>query len=176
MEELYNFIVSGLDARESYRAEHGTRKQLTYRCSAKYSFKKLLLFLKSYRFIAHVLASRGWDDKDFLFLVETFISGQGVAKEWEGGQDCWPRFVVGPPSDESTDDLMPQQLSTCPSNAIRSECDPPAAHKCDLKAHRRCKPRSCPSSRERSNAAAADKIRRRKGRIVKVPNWNGHSV
>lgn len=35
---------------------------------------------------------------------------------------------------------------------MRSELNPPAAHKCDLKAHRRCKPRSRPSSRERGAA------------------------
>ena len=39
---------------------------------------------------------------------------------------------------------------------MRSEVNPPAAHKCDLKAHRRCKTRSRPSSRERSNAAAGN--------------------
>lgn len=33
---------------------------------------------------------------------------------------------------------------------MRSEVNPPAAHKCDLKAHRRSKPRSRPSSRERT--------------------------
>lgn len=33
---------------------------------------------------------------------------------------------------------------------MRSEVNPPASHKCDLKAHRRCKPRSRPSSRERT--------------------------
>ncbi len=37
---------------------------------------------------------------------------------------------------------------------MRSEVNPPAAHKCDLKAHRRCKQRSRPSSRERSTNAA----------------------
>ena len=35
---------------------------------------------------------------------------------------------------------------------MRSEVNPPASHKCDLKAHRRCKPRSRPSSRERTPA------------------------
>ena len=39
---------------------------------------------------------------------------------------------------------------------MRSEVNPPAAHKCDLKAHRRCKPRSRPSSRERSSATTGN--------------------
>jgi hypothetical protein len=36
---------------------------------------------------------------------------------------------------------------------MRSEVNPPASHKCDLKAHRRCKPRSRTSSRERTPSA-----------------------
>lgn len=55
---------------------------------------------------------------------------------------------------------------------MRSELNPPAAHKCDLKAHRRCKPQSRTSSRERMTLNTTSN----KNGPESLPNMSSHQT